>query len=499
MATLAEPSATAFERTLSWRGGFWLAFVVPVSGLLAVGYEIGAIGAYGALAVWLGVGVIALLQNHIFAELAGMFPAKPGGISLYASETWGRYFAPIGGILGAGYWAAWSLSLAAVALVAGNLVQSEWFPHATDSVIFLGDHIGLASLVGGAVLLLVYLINIAGIKFVVDTNLVLGSCVLILACLCFIGPFLIGKIHAGSLTFHAGSGAWSVAAALLTWSFVASNVAYATEIAATFTPEYRNPSSDAFRALRSSALLVLVIVGLSSTIFPAAIGERSIAANPAGFFAPLVSSIVGRTASSLVIAVVCGALVVTLGSITSDSGRALYGMSADGLMPTQLHKLNRANQPARAMTVDLLLNLAVLFFVSNIAGIVYASNFGYLLAVVFSLGGFVLLRKTRPDAHRPLRLGRGWVPVAGCLVLVNGAIIVMGLTHPGLIGYGGSTARIIGLSIIPVGLACYFFTKMVQHGVRGRALWRTGSSASSTDLSLEASPMGPLQRETVSD
>jgi amino acid transporter len=497
MATLTESSATTFERTLSWRGGFWLAFIVPVSGLLAVGYEIGALGAYGALVVWLGVSAIALLQNHVFAELAGMFPAKPGGISLYASETWGRYFAPIGGILGTGYWAAWSLSLAAVALVAGSLVQSEWFPHATGTVTFLGNHIGLATLVGAGVLVLVYLVNIAGVKFVIDTNFVLGSCVLILACICFIGPFLVSDFHAGFLTFHAGSGAWNIAAGLLTWSFVASNTAYATEIAATFTPEYRNPSSDAFRALRSSALLVLVIVGLSSTIFPAALGERAIATNPVGFFAPLVSNIVGRPASGLVIAVVCGAVVVTLGSVTSDSGRALYGMSADGLMPKQLHKLNRAKQPARAMTVDLLVNLVVLLLVSNIAGIIYASTFGYLLAVVFALGGFLLLRKTSPDAYRPIRLGRGWVPIAGCLVLLNAAIVVMALTHPGLIGDGGSTARIIGLCLIPVGLVCYFFTKAVQLGVRGRALWRTGPSASSTDLSLEVPRMAPLQRDTA--
>jgi Amino acid permease len=119
---LEDPPSTAFVRRLTWRGGFWLAFVVPVGGLLTVGYEIGALRA---LAVWLGVSVIALLQNHIFAELAGMFPTKPGGISLYVSEIWGRYFAPIRGVLGVGYWAGWSLSLAVGALVAGNLAQSR--------------------------------------------------------------------------------------------------------------------------------------------------------------------------------------------------------------------------------------------------------------------------------------------------------------------------------------------------------------------------------------
>jgi hypothetical protein len=67
----ALEATTAFRRTLTWKGGFWIASVVPIGGLLTVGYEIGALGAYGALVVWVGTSVIALLQNYIFAELAG--------------------------------------------------------------------------------------------------------------------------------------------------------------------------------------------------------------------------------------------------------------------------------------------------------------------------------------------------------------------------------------------------------------------------------------------
>ena len=53
------------------------------------------------------------------------------------------------------------------------------------------------------------------------------------------------------------------------------------------------------------------------------------------------------------------------------------------------------------MTVDLVFNLLVLFLVSNVAGIIFASNLGYLICVVFVLAGFLLLRRTRPDAPRP--------------------------------------------------------------------------------------------------
>jgi amino acid transporter len=466
-----------FSRTLTWKGGFWLALVIPMSGLTLIGYEIGALGAWGALAVWLGTSVIALLQNFIYAELAGMHPDASGGIAVYASRIWARYFAPLGGILGWGYWAGWSLTLAVVSLVIGDLVQAEWFPTDTGTITLLGNHVGLPTWIAAGVVVLVYLINVSGLRIVIGTNVVIAAALAILAGVCVIGPIAAGDLHY-SLHFTAGHGAWTIIVTLLTWSFVACWTSYGTEIAATFTPEYRNPKTDVARALRSSALLMVVVVALSTTIFPAAVGEATIAANPIGFFATLVTKVLGSGFGGAAIAIVCAAQLIALGSATSDSGRALYGMAADGLTPRQLHKLNRVGQPVRGMTVDLVFNLAVLFLVSNVAGIIFASNLGYLLSVVFALGGFLVLRKTRPDAERPIRLARIWIPIAGLLIAFNVFMIVIGFTHPALIGYGGGTEQLIALSVIAVGLVSFFFTRYVQLGVRGKNLWRENPAAS---------------------
>ncbi len=465
--------AVGFARILTWRGGFLLALVIPMSGLTLVGYEIGAIGAYGALAVWVGTSLIALLQNFIYTELAAMFPNKPGGIALYASEIWSEHCAPLGGVLGWGYWAGWSLTLAVVSLVVGDLVQAQWFSHATWTITILGNHVGLATYIAAGVIVGVYLINISGLRPVVHTNLVIGAALVILAGVCIIGPVLLGQLRF-PLTFNAGHSAWRVIVTLTTWAFVASWTAYGTEIGATFTPEYRDPERDVARALRSSALVMVVVVALSTTIFPAAVGEHTIAANPFGFFAPLVSQVLGRGLGGVAIAVVCAAQVIALGSATSDSGRTLYGMAADRLTVRQLHKLNRRGQPARGMTVDLVFNLLVLFLVSNVAGIIFASNLGYLICVVFALTGFLLLRRTRPDAPRPIRLPGVWIPIAALLGLFDLFMIVIGFTHPGLVGYGGGTEQLISLSVIAVGLISYLFARAIQDGQRGRALWRGG-------------------------
>jgi amino acid transporter len=475
-------------RILTWRSGFWLAFVIPMSGLTLVGYEIGAIGAYGALAVWVGTSVIALAQNYIYAELAGMHPEKAGGISLYASHIWSRYFAPLGGIFGWGYWAGWSLTLAVVSLVIGDLVQAQWFPTTTGTVDVFGNHVGLPTYIAAAIIVVVYLINVSGIRPVINTNIVIGAALTLLAGVCVIGPAVLGDLHAASLTFSAGHGAWTVVVTLVTWSFVASWTSYGTEIAATFTPEYRNPKVDVARALRSSALLMIVVVALSTTVFPAAVGVHTIATNPIGFFSVLVSRVLGHSFGGVAIGIVCAAQIIALGSATSDSGRALYGMAGDGITVRQLHKLNRRGQPMRGMTVDLVFNLAVLFLVSNVAGIIFTSNLGYLISVVFALAGFVLLRFTEPDAERPVRLRRVWVPIACLLVAFNVFMIVIGFTHPSLVGYGGGTEQIISLSVIVVGLVSYFAARYVQLGVRGSSLWRHHEPFAAGDVDAEGVP-----------
>jgi amino acid transporter len=462
---------SGFRRTITWRHGFILALVIPMSGFTLAGYEVGAIGALGALAVWVGCSLIALLQNYVFAELAGMFPGKTGGISLYASAIWSRYCAPLGSVFGWGYWAGWSLTLAVVSLVIGDLVQAEWFPHATGTIVILGNHVGLPTYIAAGVVVAVYLINISGLKPVVNTNIVIGASLVVLAGVCVIGPVVLGQLNF-PLHFAAGHGAWTVIVTLTTWAFVASWTAYGTELPATFTPEYVDPKRDTAKALSSAALLMIVVCAVSTTVLPATVGEHTIAGNPVGFFAPLVNRVLGGGFGGAAIAIVCAAQLIALGSATSDSGRTLYGMAADRLTVRQLHKLNRRGQPMRGMTVDLVFNLLVLFLVSNVAGIIFASNLGYLIMVVFALGGFLVLRKTHPDAPRMVRRSRIWIPISVLLIAINLFIIVIGFTHPSLVGYGGGTEQLISLSVIAVGLISYFFTRVVQERQRGAELWR---------------------------
>jgi amino acid transporter len=118
--------------------------------------------------------------------------------------------------------------------------------------------------------------------------------------------------------------------------------------------------------------------------------------------------------------------------------------------------------PARAMTIDLVVNLCLVFFVANTLGILFASNLGYMIAIVFALTGFLLLRRDRPAWPRPVRLGRAWLAVAAGLIMFNLVLIVVGALYPATAGYGGTTDQLVGLAILASALVMFVFRRLVQ-------------------------------------
>jgi amino acid transporter len=141
------------------------------------------------------------------------------------------------------------------------------------------------------------------------------------------------------------------------------------------------------------------------------------------------------------IACVVAGLVLSMNTATMDGSRALFGISNDGMTIRQLGLLNRYHVPALAMTVDALLNILLISWLSNPIEILAVSNVGYVFATCAALSGFLLLRKDRPHSPRPVRLSDVWMPIAAfCLAcdfafLVGGGFIWSG-GFLGIDGYG---------------------------------------------------------------
>jgi amino acid transporter len=148
----------------------------------------------------------------------------------------------------------------------------------------------------------------------------------------------------------------------------------------------------------------------------------------------------------------------------ADSCRALRGIAADGMTIRGLEPLNRFGVPGRALLVDLVVNLFLLFFVGSTLAIVAAGNLGYVSAHVFALTAFLWLRRDRPGAERPVRLGRPFVVLAGVLALVLAVLVVVGATSFDLTGYGGGKELAIALAILGSSIGLYAFRRVVQDG-----------------------------------
>jgi amino acid transporter len=91
-----------------------------------------------------------------------------------------------------------------------------------------------------------------------------------------------------------------------------------------------------------------------------------------------------------------------------------------------------------------------------------AANMGYLLAILLAVSGYLLLRRDRPHAERPFRLGRWAVPLAAVLSVYGAAVLVIGAASSELSGYGGPLELAIGAGILLLSLVLFVYRRRVQ-------------------------------------
>jgi amino acid transporter len=133
-----------------------------------------------------------------------------------------------------------------------------------------------------------------------------------------------------------------------------------------------------------------------------------------------------------------------------------------------LYHLNRFHVPARGMTVDLVVNVGLILLLgaSNLA-ILYMSNIGYVLAHVFALTGFLLLRRDRPDWPRPIKVGGAWIGIAWLLAAFNLLLVIWGVTQSDLAAFVGfyefaGAPLWIGIGVLAAAVLLFFYRRIVQ-------------------------------------
>jgi amino acid transporter len=443
---------------MRWYDGFVVALANPGFLIGSLGFSIGVLGGWGAMFLW-GVSMfIGVLSNWIYSESAAMFPDKPGGISLYANEGWRRYFTFIGPVATFGYWFAWSSVLALFGIIIGSLIQAEWFP-GEDWTFDTGPvDAGLPHVIAIVVIAIVWAINIFGIRPAVWMAYLTGALLMIPLFVFIVLTHLTGDWESSNMEWNIAD--WKTA---VVWLYIMGWSAYGVETCAAFAPEYKDTVRDTTLALRSAAIFSLAVYILLPLGVAGTVGQETIANDGSG----IVYLIEGFTAvlgggADIMVVLLIASLFISMNTATADGARALYGIARDGVTIKELYHLNRFHVPARAMTLDMLINILLVLFVGNILAILVAGNLGYMSAHFFALTGFLLLRRDRPNWPRPIRLARPWVGIAALLAAINAFFIIVGASNPSLTGYGGTKETWIGVGVLLFSILMYVVRRAVQ-------------------------------------
>src|SRR5215207_5916713 len=458
----AQVEERSLLKAMSWWDGFVVALANPGFLIAALGGSIGALGTGGAFLLWTISICLGALQNNIHAELASMFPNKSGGVALYAHEAWRKYLTLVGPLATFGYWIGWSVVLSINGLVAGTLIQAEWFSDTTWSESAAGFDLSLPIVIGIGLIILVWIINIYGVRPAVWFGYVTGALLCIPAFVLMFLPYVTGDWSSSNIDFNIGANGGLALA--LVWLYFMCWSSYGIEVVATFAPEYHDTQRDTRMALRTAALFsavvyVLLPLGVGGTLGTAAVAEDATAI---AFYTDAFNAIVGTTLGHVLVACLIAGLLLSMNTATMDGSRALYGIAQDGMTTKWLGRLNRYRVPGIAMTLDVILNLWLISYFGYPLDILAAGNLGYMLAHVFALTGFLLLRRDRPNWPRPIRLAAMWAPIAALLAAINLAFIVTGaFIYADKYGYGWDKTW-IGIGVLAVGLLLYIWRHVVE-------------------------------------
>ncbi|TLY57199.1 MAG: amino acid permease, partial [Gammaproteobacteria bacterium] len=102
----ASGAAAALTRGIDWTGAFWVASGVPPLVLFSIG-AVAAIVGNASWLVWTASIALGFIQSFTYAEIAGLFPEKSGGTSVYGAIAWVRYSKVVAPVSVWCYWMAW--------------------------------------------------------------------------------------------------------------------------------------------------------------------------------------------------------------------------------------------------------------------------------------------------------------------------------------------------------------------------------------------------------
>ena len=477
----AESPAGQLHRTIDWRGAFWVASGVPALVLFSIGGIAGTVGIPAYL-IWIVSVSFGLIQAFTYAEIAGLFPSKSGGASVYGATAWLRYSKFIAPLSVWCNWLAWTPVLSLGCSIAAAYLLNAFAPipgfsetspevaawladpanagkTAADAIaaltaaatpvirdwtLYSGSlgpvqfSLNAVFFIGAVLMLITFAIQHRGILGTANVQKYIGLAVIVPMLIVGVVPLLTGQINWDNYTpfvplaaaYSPEPGAWDISGWTLVFGglFIAAWSAYAFETSICFTSEFKNPGRDTVRAILYSGLLCLVLYTLVPFTFQGVLGLEGMLATPivdGSGVGEAMARMVGGSGfvTTIMIMLMILALMLAINTAMAGSSRTLYQGSVDGWLPRYLSRVNEHGAPTAAMWSDLVFNLFLLAIAAADATsyffILAVSNCGYIIFNFLNLNAGWIHRIDNGHIRRPWRAPTFMIAIGAILSYVN--------------------------------------------------------------------------------
>jgi amino acid transporter len=382
------------------------------SGWLFGAWRAAQLAGPGAIYAWIIGAVVILFVALTYAELGAMFP-ESGGAVRYGHYSHGSLVGFVAG------WAAWIAIVSVIPVEAEASVQymSSWpWDWAHGLYLHAANGQGELTVPGlsiAAVLVIIYfLLNFWSVKVFASTNSAITFFKLIVPALTAIAlirsgfhweNFHIG-IHGGA---HVGNAA-AILTAVATSGIVFSYNGFQSPV--NLAGEARNPGRSVPIAIFGSIALSTIVYLLLQVAFLGAVGPEHLTEGWAAleYSSPFAQLALALNLNWLAILLYADAFVSPSGTgttYTATTARMIYAMERSATIPKVFgHVHPRCGIPRPAMWFNLAVSFVFLFFFrgwGKLAAVISVATIITYLVVPVSV---MVLRRTAPHLHRPLRV-----------------------------------------------------------------------------------------------
>ena len=445
-----------FQRSMQLRHLIMLSLggVIGSGLFFGTGHIIANVGAFGTvLAYLIGAFMVYLIMLSL-GELSVAHP-DPGSFHLYAT----KYISPAAGYAVAWlYWLNWTVTLG-TAFTAVGFAMQYWFPQVP---------IWSWCLIFGSI---IFLLNVIDTRFFAESEFLLSiikvvtiQVFIVLGACAFFDVIPFGESGSPGLTNLVGDGNL-LPNGITPLLFTMVTVCFAfsgTELIGVAAGETHNPEKVIPIAVRAS-LLRLVVFFVGTVLIVAALVPAESATVSKSPFITVFEQLGIPYAADVFNFVIITAILSSANTGLFASGRMVWSLGHDGMMPASLAKLNKRGVPVNALAFSMLGGLLALASSVMAADTVFViltsivgfSTVGVWLSICIAHYRFRTQYLANGGDLNKLKYKSPWfpfVPMAGGLM----CIIVM-------VGMGfDPDQRIALLSGIPFTVTCFIIYNLTQ-------------------------------------